>query len=167
MIYTLYSMFLILLRHGDKLRSHTDPNMDLSLQGLEQAQRLVELRETQFPTPQVIYSSPKKRAVSTVSPLAKSLGLKPQIHPDLDEQSSGESRRDLDRRITGFLNSVTSRSGTVLACSHADWLAQAVHLMPSTLLEPDFEAHFHMAQFRVFEFDGVLWHYLPNYGRGR
>jgi broad specificity phosphatase PhoE len=88
-------MELILIRHGLPLRTEpTDgerssvPDPDLSPVGQEQAARLVSWIAGSPITR--IYSSPLRRAMQTVQPLAESLGLPVDVEPELREIDFGE-----------------------------------------------------------------------------
>jgi probable phosphoglycerate mutase len=85
---------LLLIRHGEnnylkknKMPGHI-PGIHLNKRGREQA---AELAHTLSRLPiKVVYSSPLERAVETAEPLAQSLGLGIQLHPDLTDTDVGE-----------------------------------------------------------------------------
>ena len=84
---------LLLIRHGenDYLKKNKLPGrlpgIHLNARGHEQA---AELARTLSRLPiKAIYSSPLERAVETAKPLAKSLGLRIQLRPDLTDTDVG------------------------------------------------------------------------------
>jgi probable phosphoglycerate mutase len=85
---------LLLIRHGenDYLAKNKMPGripgIHLNKRGREQA---AELARTLSRLPiKALYSSPLERAVETAEPLAQSLGLGIQLHPDLTDTDVGE-----------------------------------------------------------------------------
>jgi probable phosphoglycerate mutase len=85
---------LLLIRHGEndylaknRLPGHI-PGIHLNRRGHEQA---ADLGRTLSQLPiKAIYSSPLERAVETAEPLAQSLGLGIQLHPDLTDTDVGD-----------------------------------------------------------------------------
>jgi probable phosphomutase (TIGR03848 family) len=85
---------LLLIRHGEndylvknRMPGRT-PGIHLNVRGREQA---AELARTLSHLPiRAIYSSPLERAVETAEPLAQSLGLGIQLHPDLADTDVGD-----------------------------------------------------------------------------
>lgn len=149
-------MFLVLLRHGEKLIS-MDADVGLSAQGEKQADRLLEqVQAGLLPMPTRLFSSPKRRAVATLEPLANGLGLQLEIAHQLDERMSFETHVEFQARIERFIASLST--GSVYCCSHADWLYEAVTTLASDLIDPENEAHFSCSQARVFELEQGLWH---------
>lgn len=105
-------MPLFLIRHAVAgVRNNHDPSDDqrpLDELGRRQAQTIAA--EWSEPV-EAIYSSPARRCVQTVEPLAQKLGLRVQIAPELFEGAS--SSRSIE-----YVRSFTGRS--VVLCSHGD-----------------------------------------------
>lgn len=156
-------MHLYLLRHGDKLRSQTDPDVDLSSRGLAQASDLAQRICERGPEPEDVLCSPKRRTRSTLEPLGRRLNLKIQVLEELDEQRWEEPRAVFCRRVELTLRQLAEKGRSAVVCSHADWLAEAIRLIPSNLPDPEAEMHFGTCHFRLFEFDGAIWHYRAQY----
>jgi probable phosphoglycerate mutase len=85
---------LLLIRHGEndflvkKKLPGRIPGIHLNGRGYEQA---AELTRTLSRLPiKAVYSSPLERAVETAEPLAQSLGLGIQLHPDLTDIDVGD-----------------------------------------------------------------------------
>lgn len=75
------ALYLIRHAHADWQPSDDRP---LSAQGLRQAQRVDRVLEAV--RPEVIYSSPARRAMQTVQPIAERRGLAIRLEPDLRER---------------------------------------------------------------------------------
>jgi 2,3-bisphosphoglycerate-dependent phosphoglycerate mutase len=75
------TLYLIRHAHSTWQRSEKRP---LSPQGLVQAQRVARILTNVRPA--AIYSSPARRAVQTVEPMAKRLNLQPKLEADLRER---------------------------------------------------------------------------------
>ena len=148
-------MKLFLLRHGTRPYTHGD--VPLNEQGKEEANALASHEALQGV--EKIISSPKKRAIMTVEPLAHRLGLPIEIHGDLDQMNRLESQGDFKSRITRFLEFLESQNQNTLVCSHSDWLTLATHLLPSDSLEVQ-DHLFQCAEFISFRQDGGLWKHL-------
>ncbi len=116
---------LILIRHAhrDTGDGRTRDN-GLSDKGKEQAREFRDAYlKNKFDPNALFYSSPKKRCVETLEPLAKKLARDIEIDKLLDEQSDGESNYALTRRIDLFAAWVEqTEAQTVVACSHGDWI---------------------------------------------
>jgi broad specificity phosphatase PhoE len=127
---------LILLRHAH--RDMTDRRTDngLSEKGRKQVQSLVNFfenrmdddgsfKEAQF------FSSPKKRCLETLGPLAEKARRSIVIRQELTEQHDDESIQSLDQRIHQFFHSWTQEgASTTFMCSHGDILPLAAfHLL--------------------------------------
>lgn len=115
---------LVLIRHAHRKvpKDRTEDN-GLSKKGLRQVEKLLSYWSNAEKAGRVVFlSSPKKRCVQTIAPLAEIFGEKLSIDPLLDEQKQkGESNKDFSGRVKAFLE--TSKSGqaeTVFICSHAD-----------------------------------------------
>jgi len=116
---------LILVRHAHR---ETDAGRSrdngLSDKGREQAKAFRdEYLKAGFNEDALFFSSPKKRCVETLEPLAKKVGHSIEIDKLLDEQSDGESNFALTRRIELFIAWMEQTDAqTVVACSHGDWI---------------------------------------------
>lgn len=134
---------LILMRHAAR-----DFSADgLSAEGLRQADQLkCHLEALKLPLPFKIESSPKLRTQATLRFLAHYSQKNTAVDPRLDERNAGETADDLIARVEAYLaecaawavNSKSNAHENVrLACSHLDWLEEAVLRLDSD--ENDFE----------------------------
>ncbi len=116
---------LILIRHAHR---ETDAGRSrdngLSDRGKEQAKQFRdEYLAAKYPLNALFFSSPKKRCVETVEPLARKAVQAIEIDKLLDEQSDGESNFALTRRVQLFIAWVEqAEAQTIVACSHGDWI---------------------------------------------
>ncbi|MCB0404163.1 MAG: phosphoglycerate mutase family protein [Bdellovibrionales bacterium] len=120
---------LVLIRHAHRKvpKDRTEDN-GLSKKGQRQVEKLLSYWSSGNKARRVSFlSSPKKRCVETLEPLAEIFGEKLSIEPLLDEQSEkGESNKDFSGRVNAFLESSKFAKAEVLfVCSHADWIPAA------------------------------------------
>ena len=152
----LFSMKIILLRHGT--RNYGIGDIPLNEEGLQEAEELV----TQLLPHDIkaIFSSPKLRCQMTVTPIANRLGLEIQTMEELDQHLPNEEFADYRKRVQVAANKLEDFSqaeGAILACSHSDWLAQAMELVPSDISNPE-NIFFQCAEFLVFQIKEGQWH---------
>lgn len=149
-------MKLILLRHGDRSPGFSD--VPLSEKGTAQARELTQIPELLTATK--ILCSPKRRALQTIEPLTKTLGISAQVVHELDQMRQIESPSDFLQRVQRFLDTLPRTSKeTILLCSHSDWLQQAVLLLAND--EQVFAPYsfFSCAEYKIFNFEGTLWNF--------
>src|SRR4051812_17636433 len=111
---------LIIVRHAhrDKAEGREQDN-GLSAKGLKQAARVLERFQAELGAgakPRLL-SSPKKRCVETVQPIASATGVKLQLSPLLDEGADLETRA---RRF--FAEWKKDAPALTVICSHGDWI---------------------------------------------
>ncbi len=135
-------MKIYIFRHAQKKRDLT-VNPDLTDSGHAQAKKILEAVERQkLPTPDAIWVSPKCRTHSTMRPVSEKLNIPLDIHDHLEEQQSHESIDQFRSRIQAVLEKLPQHPHkTVFMCTHYDWLAEAMPLIPSDkdLLDYDFQ----------------------------
>ncbi len=104
---------ILLLRHawaGDRaLWEGDDAERPLDERGRGQAERLAARLE-QFDVARIV-SSPYRRCVETVEPLAATLGLPIEVREELAEHSSAE-------RAAVFVRSLTPAEASTVVCGH-------------------------------------------------
>jgi 8-oxo-(d)GTP phosphatase len=110
---------LVIIRHAHRdLRDRSADN-GLSKKGRSQAREVKRFYRERFGSkPALLLSSPKRRCVETLEPLAKMLGGSIRIEDLLKEGEKG-------RRVKpgGFLFWWRDRAPCrVVACSHGDWI---------------------------------------------
>lgn len=115
---------LVFIRHAH--RNTSDPAKDngLSDKGEAQVKRLLKFASArlQGSTP-IFLSSPKKRCVQTLSPIAEALNAKLIIDERLSEQAPNENRSQYEARIDEFLDFYKYESDEVtVICSHGDFI---------------------------------------------
>lgn len=144
---------ILLLRHAESVYSSDDRGRGLSESGGHAARVLVESYKDIF-QPERIYSSPYRRAMDTVKPLAKAWDRKIELDERLRERKSTETPVDdftafakkqwLDHRFSVFacesLNDVAkrgkemmmeveaeNRGKTILLSTHGTWMGAVMH----------------------------------------
>lgn len=126
---------LILIRHAHRDLKDRGLDNGLSSKGAKQAARLQRYASRVFSESDVreadIVSSPKRRCLETVEPLAKELGLRVTPDKALLEQEKGESFAAFSERIHVALKKyLTSSAPLTILCGHGDWLPLATfHLL--------------------------------------
>lgn len=148
-------MKIHLLRHGT--RNYGIGDIPLNDEGHEEALALASVPA--LLGVKKIFSSPKKRAQMTVEPLAQSLGLSIEIMNVLDQRQNVESLLEFRQRVQKAINQLEEMAkghGNILACSHSDWLAESIELIPSNIANPD-TIMFQCAEFLTFEVKDGLW----------
>jgi 8-oxo-dGTP diphosphatase len=104
----------------------------LSAKGKKQARRVARYYKERFgggPAPR-FFSSPKRRCLETLAPLAKF--VKRPVHSDaaLLEQGPAEGRERFVKRIESFLGPWRGRRRALAVfCSHGDWIPEAIRLL--------------------------------------
>lgn len=123
-------MKIYVFRHAQKAMDFSgDP--DLTVEGHAQASKLVDkVLKSELPTPTEIWSSPKKRSLSTLRPLAEHLNI--PLHADdvLLEQKSDETLQDFRKRISQLFDTLSdTKDRVIFLCSHYDWVVEAMALV--------------------------------------
>jgi broad specificity phosphatase PhoE len=129
------SKTLILIRHAH--RDTEDPARDngLSEKGRGQVLELVHhfkyWIEREHPKAKIkCFSSPKKRCVQTLTPIAEKLDLGVEIDSRLTEVSPMESRQQVEARLESFLEDWKAKSAELtLVCSHGDFIPLCVQML--------------------------------------
>jgi 2,3-bisphosphoglycerate-dependent phosphoglycerate mutase len=144
---------IVLVRHAQSVIPHVsgpdEYQRPLTETGLAQAERLVEVLAKVKPS--LIASSPYLRAVQTVEPVARAMGMSVQTKHQLREWDSGigptpdyvhhyaeswadpdftrpgsESLRRLSARATAILTTLARQHSTVVVGSHGTFIARAL-----------------------------------------
>lgn len=119
---------LILIRHGHRDTSQRESDNGLDEKGQEQAKLLKRFLSDRFSDGDLrrglwLVSSPKRRCLETLTPIAKGLDRAIDIHPSLDEQGVREASGAVTERVRQFLTEWRgSKAEITLLCSHGDWL---------------------------------------------
>lgn len=153
-------MHFILFRHAQRDSSSEEMNPGLSKKGRSQAEEIVPLfTKNKLPIPQKILVSPRVRSQQTLEPLAQQLKLKIHILSDLDERQPNETLPQFRERVALFLEKIASQNQNTVACSHLDWIEEALIAIHSDtdLLQAKFQ-HWTTAQFMHFKIDQGIWH---------
>lgn len=153
-IYYTKAMQVIWLRHAT--RNFTMGDVPLNDEGQKQAHALAN--QHGFSKISSIISSPKKRALMTVEPLAEKYGLNIEVVEDLDQMSRHESEKDFKSRINTLLNKIAEGhwSSKLLLCTHSDWLAMAAQIIATDALNLDYKM-FQCAESLEFKIESGLW----------
>ena len=163
-------MYLILVRHAEK-EGFTGHDPGLSTRGLAQAKSLVDVLiagkkgkglgkdADEWPKPDRILSSPKRRAQQTLAPLGEKMKKKVDVVDDLDERRSNETNAGFRQRLRRFISELEGgTSKCVVCCSHLDWIEEFRTLVDceTDLLDSPYEMWV-PSQFLVLRLDD-LWH---------
>jgi broad specificity phosphatase PhoE len=153
-------MQVFLLRHGT--RNHTMGDVPLNSQGLLEAKRLAS--ELRWQRLDAILSSPKKRAMMTVQPLAEKLNLPLLTFKDLDQMHAGEGEGQFIARVRHFLDRVQNQEfgQNILICSHSDWLSLAISQIPTDAFELTHHL-FHCGEVIGFSIEDGVWKHLHHW----
>ena len=156
-------MKFVLFRHAQKgITPFEDP--ELSLKGFEQSAQLVELiKNKSLPVPTFLFISPKRRTSQTLYPISKNYNLTPQLSDLLDQRRNDESSLHFRQRVQSFLNDLETRNSqeVVFACTHYDWLEEAMTLIHCDRDLNTFEfAHWAPTQFVVFQVENGIWKFV-------
>lgn len=157
-------MKFVLFRHAHKgILPFEDP--DLSPQGHLQAEQISrDVSAGKIPAPTRLLVSPKRRAGQTFLPVAQERGLPLTVQSALDQHLSGETTSEFRDRIRIFINSLTAQfsgADVIYACTHYDWIEEAMSLIPSDRDLNTFEfSHWSPTQYLVFEVGADQWTYL-------
>jgi 8-oxo-dGTP diphosphatase len=122
-------MTLIIIRHAHRDTAVRALDNGLSKKGKSQARRLLKYFRKRFGTDTkniTLMSSPKKRCMETLEPIAQFLGTEVSAAPLLLEQEKLESASSLERRVQKFLKQSSTMRGTLVICSHGDWIPLAL-----------------------------------------
>ncbi len=124
---------LVLIRHAHRDNTIRSRDNGLSEKGKEQAKWVKKYFFERFDDADSIWlvSSPKKRCLETIAPIADQAGLEIDINPDLAEQSDSETAQKFQDRVNRFLREWTQMPQPLtVVSSHGDWLPVAVfHLL--------------------------------------
>lgn len=120
---------LIVLRHAHRetINGRGRDN-GLSKKGKRQALALKKFFRFRLgKSPDVcLLSSPKKRCLETVEPIADMIGTEVEVHSVLDEQQRGESSAAFAGRVDRFCKDWRkSRYSITVVCAHGDWIPVA------------------------------------------
>lgn len=157
-------MKFVLFRHAHKsFLPFEDP--ELSAEGHQQALRLLELTEkNELPHPTQLVVSPKRRASQTFYPISKCYQTPLNVSLHLDQRLHDESSSEFRNRVSEFLNSlqkkITSETDVVYACTHYDWIEEAMTLIDCDRDLNSFEfAHWSPTQYAAFSLSSETKHW--------
>jgi broad specificity phosphatase PhoE len=153
-------MKFVLFRHAQKgITPFEDP--ELSLKGFEQSGGLVDLiKNKSLPAPTFLFISPRRRTSQTFYPISKHYSLTPQVSDLLDQRKNEESSLQFRQRVQTFLKELELRNSedTVFACTHYDWLEEAMSLIHCDRDLSTFEfSHWAPTQYVIFEIENNFW----------
>ncbi len=112
---------LVLIRHAHRDTEFHSADNGLSDKGLKQVKRVVDFSKNRDLDHAIYLTSPKKRCVETITPVAEAYGSKVKIEPSLGE---GGTMVMLDSFIDYWKREAPE---LVVACSHGDVIPMLVH----------------------------------------
>ncbi len=154
-------MKIYLFRHAEKA-SHFHPNPSLSERGHGQAEKLLsKVRNSELPKPTALLASPMKRAQQSLTPLSTHMALPLVTDHLLNERQTHENSAAFLKRIHEFWQKASLHDGVIYACTHSDWIDEALPLIPSekdlvrAVLQP-----WMPLQYVALHYENDLFHFL-------
>lgn len=124
---------LILIRHAHRDTDNPAQDNGLSDKGRKQVKQMLQFAGGHFDPKNILkyanfLSSPKKRCVETIMPLAEEFGAKVKIEPAIGEGCT-------EAKLEAFIES-WKRDGAALtvACSHGDVIPMLVEKLVGTMI---------------------------------
>ena len=161
-------MKFALFRHAQKgILPFEDP--ELTSSGFEQSSNLlILLKDKALPTPNQIEVSPKRRTSQTLNPIARFVGITPQVTELLNQRIDEESKTQFRNRVQQYLQQIDSLSNAenqkqnvMFACTHYDWLEEAMSLINCNKNLTSFEfSHWAPSQHLIFDVENTHWKYI-------
>lgn len=125
---------MVFVRHGHREKLGADNG--LSPKGFTQVEDLLRnFKKGRLPESKNFWSSPKKRCVETLEPLAKLAGATLKVEKLLDEQGAGESTLQFNKRIMELLKKATETGEPVYLCSHGDLIPEAIDFLSGKVVD--------------------------------
>lgn len=156
-------MKITLIRHSNRdISMSSDGGLNEIGKGRAEGLKARLQPEGDLPKPTQLFSSPKRRAKETMQPLSEFLKMPLQITELLDERFADESSVEFRSRVRKFIDLLPEKykSNEVLyLCTHADWLEEAMTVMPTDLREEISDTVFACCETRTFEFNEGIWEY--------
>lgn len=157
-------MKLILLRHGNRdLSMSSDGGLNQIGKELAAGLHGRLAPNGNLPVPTQLIASPKKRAQETLTPLSQSLELPLQTEKALDERQNAETSTEFRARVRKYIELLPNKykpNDVVYLCTHADWLEDAMAVIPSDIPPLIAESGFACGEMRSFEIKDGLWVFL-------
>jgi broad specificity phosphatase PhoE len=124
-------MTLILVRHAHRDTTDREADNGLSEKGKKQVKTLTKTIENLHSLENAVFlSSPKKRCLETLEPLASLAHTTVQLDKLLDEKHPNEDAKQFAKRIEQWINRWRkSSSPLTFVCSHGDWLPIAMEML--------------------------------------
>jgi phosphohistidine phosphatase SixA len=151
-------MHILLFRHAEKVHAAT-ANPPLSQRGLHQAEKIADMiSQGLIPAPELLFSSPKIRALQTFSAISKQFNIEIRQVAELDERQSSETSGQFFTRVKSYLAWLRSISQNAYVVTHLDWVEEALTLIPCDVDLQQEQYHvWGPAQFMHFEKQDDLW----------
>ncbi len=157
-------MKFVLFRHAQKgLAPYADP--ELTAEGFSQAEAIGGLiKQNLLPKPTHAWVSPRIRTGQTLRPTCDEYSVQIQVTDLLDLRHSDETTIEFRNRIQEFLKMIdasTATNETHFACTHYDWIEEAMTLINADKDLSSFEfSHWPPAQFIVFDTENDIWKFI-------
>jgi broad specificity phosphatase PhoE len=146
---------IVFIRHAHRDTAQREDDNGLSSKGLEQVDKLKKkYRENKLPKGLIFLTSPKKRCVETLGPVAELANGKLKTVESLDEQSSNENISDLQLRIENFISDISlliPASHALYICSHGDVIPLAIEILTGKVIDIE------KGRAVILTLDGVRW----------
>lgn len=131
------SRILVVIRHAHRDTANRALDNGLSAKGRRQAARAAAYFLKRFrSSPAVLVSSPKRRCLETLAPLAGVLAARVVKDDRLLEQGPDETAAAFSNRVSAFVRDWTaSGKKLTVVCAHGDWIPPAARLLAGAALE--------------------------------
>lgn len=121
------SKVIILIRHAHRDTTNRKLDNGLSDKGYKQAEIIKQWLPQQIKTLKLksifAVTSPKKRCVETITPVARRTLATLEVWDELDEQGFAESQEKFWERVQATIHNIHQRpEELVMVCSHGDYL---------------------------------------------
>jgi broad specificity phosphatase PhoE len=119
---------LVLVRHAHRDTSDRGADNGLTRKGRRQAEAVRRFFKARFGKEKaLLLSSPKRRCLETLEPLAEKAGLRLRADGRLMELLPPEPAGGLEKRIDDFFDRWEKKGPALtVACSHGDWISKAL-----------------------------------------
>ncbi len=154
-------MKIILLRHGNRdLSMSSDGGLNQIGKDLATGFHARLQPNGELPIPTCLLASPKKRAQETLLPLSKALSIQLKTDKGLDERQNDETSAAFRARVKKYFEALPTQykpTDVLYLCTHADWLEDAMIVLPSDIPTFVAESGFACGEYRIFQFNGEIW----------
>lgn len=170
-------MILVLFRHGHKAHFPLE-NPPLSEAGFEQAHKIAQkIKANILPRPVKIWVSPKQRTTDTMSEVLNMFHPQIETLSELNTRQNSQTLQNYRDQVLTFIEKINTLAYKEInasnpslvatpefvhfACTHYDWLEEAMTLIPCTKSLTTYEfSSWAPAQYLIFKIKDHQWELL-------